>query len=173
MSVIFEFESEQNSEEELEAMLPGCDEELAGLLCDAVLDSEGCPYECVVNILITDAETVHRMNREFRGIDRTTDVLSFPALDYENPSDFSAVDEELDYLFDPESGELILGDMALNVSRVLSQAEEYGHSIKREFSFLIVHSLFHLLGYDHMTPEEAAVMEEKQEAILKSLGILR
>lgn len=113
------------------------------------------------------------MNRNFRGIDRPTDVLSFPLLNYDTPSDFSAAEEEEADSFDPESGELMLGDIVLSGDKILEQAEAYGHSVKREFAFLVAHSMLHLCGYDHMTEEEAKEMERRQEEILQSLSITR
>ena len=138
-----------------------------------MLDSEGCPYEAEVNLLITDAEGIRVYNREYREIDRETDVLSFPAVDYEKPSDFSLMEEDLSCYINPDTQKLMLGDIILNVDRVKSQAEEYGHSLLREFSFLVTHSMFHLLGYDHMTKEEEKIMFAKQEEILKRLSISR
>ena len=158
-------------EEELDI---GCDiEELTKSLLYEVLEHEGCEYEAQINIVITDADTVAEYNREYRGIDSTTDVLSFPAIDYEQPGDFRIVNQAECSYFEPESGELILGDIVINVSRVYSQAEEYGHSPKREFAFLVTHSLFHLCGYDHETTDEASVMEQYQEEVLAKLGITR
>ncbi len=137
------------------------------------LDSENCPYEAQVNVLLTDNEGIRQFNKEYRDIDRETDVLSFPNLDFQTPG-FYEIDEEMEaYYFDPESGELILGDIIISVDKVKEQAESYGHSRKREFAFLIAHSMLHLAGYDHMEPGEAAVMEEKQESILSKLGITR
>ncbi len=138
-----------------------------------VLESEGCPYESQVNVLLTDNEGIRMFNKEYRNIDKETDVLSFPNLDFEEPG-FYEVDEEAeaDY-FDPETGELILGDIIISVDRVKEQAESYGHSQKREFAFLVAHSMLHLAGYDHMEPEEAKVMETKQEAVLQKLNITR
>ena len=147
--------------------------EVAQQVCEAVLTAEKCPYDAGVYLLVTDQEEVHRMNLEYRGIDRTTDVLSFPAVPFEAESDFSAVEEnEMDYI-DPDTGLLQLGDIVINACRVWEQAREYGHSPRREFAFLVAHSMLHLCGYDHMTPEESARMEEKQEAVLQSLGITR
>jgi len=148
-------------------------EELANKLLEAVMDYESCPYEASVNMVITDANTVHELNREYRNIDNTTDVLSFPALEYETPGDFSLAEEDEAMYFDPESGELMLGDIIINYERVNSQAVDYGHSVKREFAFLMTHSLFHLCGYDHMSPDEAADMEKRQEEVLQILGITR
>ena len=114
---------------------------------------------------------IQEMNRQFRDIDRPTDVLSFPNLSFETPSDFSMVEEDPADCCDPETGDLVLGDIVINTKRVKSQAAEYGHSEKREFAFLVAHST--LCGYDHMSEEEAGVMEAKQEAALQALGITR
>ena len=94
-------------------------------------------------------------------------------LEYETPADFSFVEEDEEDCFNPESGELVLGDIVISVDKVMEQAEKYGHSRTREYAFLIAHSMLHLFGYDHMVPEEAKVMEAKQAAILESLNILR
>lgn len=142
-------------------------------IMDAVTQMENCPYETTVNLLVTDNEGIRRYNREYRNIDKETDVLSFPNISFEKEGDFAPVEEdEADY-FDPDSGELLLGDIIISAERVKVQAREYGHSVLREFAFLTAHSLFHLCGYDHMKPEEAAVMEQKQESVLLQLGITR
>ena len=141
----------------------------------AALDYCKCPYEAEVSVLITDNEGIREINNEHREIDKATDVLSFPNIEYEQAGDFSHL-EEVDLVsscFHPESGELMLGDIVVSYEKVISQAEEFGHSQLREFSFLIVHSMLHLLGYDHMDEEDAAIMEPKQEAILNSLNITR
>ena len=94
-------------------------------------------------------------------------------LSFDAPADFSAAEEaELD-CFNPETGELVLGDIIISVEKVMEQAEKYGHSREREYAFLIAHSMLHLMGYDHEAPEEARVMEERQAAILESLQIFR
>ena len=139
------------------------------------LAEEKCPYEVQVNLLVTDNEGIREFNRQYRGLDRETDVLSFPNLDFEIPGDFGAAqipEKEADY-FDPDSKELILGDIILSGEKVLAQAEEYGHSVRREFAFLIAHSILHLCGYDHMEEEEAKTMEKLQESVLGALGITR
>lgn len=145
---------------------------IAQLVTEGVLDYENCPYESQVELLLTDNEEIQRINNEFRGIDRPTDVLSFPMLEYNKPSDFSTLEDD-DSNFDPETGELILGNIVISKEKVLSQAEEYGHSVKREYAFLIAHSMLHLLGYDHMEDDERLIMEEKQRNILDKLGIER
>ena len=136
------------------------------------LDYIGCPYEAEVNLLLTTDEEIWQMNREFRSTDRATDVLSFPMTDFEAPGEFGFLEERND-CFHPESGELLLGDIVISKDRVLSQAAEYGHSVLREFAFLITHSVLHLTGYDHMEEDERLVMERMQKEILEKLEILR
>lgn len=148
-------------------------EELSGRVVEFALDHEGFPYECEVNLTLTDNEGIHEINREYREIDNPTDVLSFPMLSYDEAGDFSKLEEDYDDNFNPDTGEIMLGDIIISVDKVLEQAESYGHSVEREFAFLILHSMLHLFGYDHMTPEEAAVMEEKQRVILEKMQILR
>ena len=147
-------------------------EELATKVADAVLDYEKCPYEAQVELLLTMNEEIRQMNLEFRGIDRATDVLSFPMLDYEEAGNFDFL-EDCAEAFDPETGELMLGNIVISKERAKEQAEEYGHSVEREFAFLIAHSMLHLLGYDHMEDEERLVMEKKQREVLEILGITR
>lgn len=147
-------------------------QELAEQVIKAVLDDAGCPFESDVNLLLTTNEEIHKMNREFRHIDRPTDVLSFPMIDYPSPADFSFLEEAED-CFNPETGELMLGDIVISKEKVLSQAEEYGHSIKREYAFLIAHSVLHLIGYDHIEENDRIMMEEKQKQILTNLQIIR
>lgn len=129
------------------------------------------PFE--TELLIVGDEEIREMNRENRGIDRVTDVLSFPNIDLSEGEPEEAIRSQAADITDPETGHILLGTIVIDRNRVLSQAEEYGHSVRREFAFLIAHSLFHLLGYDHETPEEAARMEEKQERVLTNLGITR
>lgn len=148
-------------------------EEVIKSVISKTLETENCPYETEVNVLLTGNEEIHEANKEFRGIDRPTDVLSFPMVDYDFPSDFSYVEENQESYINPETDELLLGDIMISVDKVYEQANEYGHSREREFAFLIAHSMLHLLGYDHIDEEERKVMEEKQEAILDALGITR
>lgn len=138
-----------------------------------VLTMEDCPYEAQVNLLITDEEGICRFNREYRQIDAPTDVLSFPMISFEKEGDFKAAEQNEADCFDPESGEMLLGDIIISAPRVMEQAEKYGHSAKREFAFLVAHSMLHLCGYDHMEDEQAKVMEIKQEQALNALGITR
>ena len=148
-------------------------ESLANRVIEFALDHEGFPYECEVNLTLTDNDGIQEINREYREIDKPTDVLSFPMLSYEAAGDFSALEENYDDNFNPDTGEIMLGDIIISVDKVLEQAESYGHSVEREFAFLILHSMLHLFGYDHMTPEEATVMEEKQRVILDKMQIFR
>lgn len=147
-------------------------EELATKVADAVLDYEKCPYEAQVELLLTMNEEIRQMNLEFRGIDRATDVLSFPMTEFPSPAYYAYLDTD-DSSFDPETGELMLGNIVISKERAKEQAEEYGHSVEREFAFLIAHSMLHLLGYDHMEDEERLVMEKKQREVLEMLGITR
>ena len=143
-------------------------------LTNEVLSSEKVPFLNVsLNVSFTDDENIHAINKEFREIDRATDVLSFPAIDFESPADFSGIKEGNPEYFDCDTGELILGDIMISIDHAKAQAKEYGHSFKREIAFLITHSLLHLLGYDHMTDDERVVMEKKQEDILNKLQITR
>ncbi len=153
---------------------PGFDwEALARQIAERVLDSENCPYEAEVSLTLTDNETIRGLNREYRGIDRETDVLSFPLVNFRHPADYEILEDAEADCFNPETGELMLGDIVISLEKAAAQAAEYGHGLRREFAFLTAHSMLHLLGYDHMEPGEAAVMEEKQEAVLASLGISR
>lgn len=118
-----------------------------------------------ISLYFTDNEEIHRLNKEYRGIDRPTDVLSF-AMD-------ETIDED-DFMLPTDAGEPhLLGDIIISTEKSDAQSEEYGHSKEREVLFLFSHGLLHLLGYDHQTPEEEAVMMGKQEAALAALGFTR
>ena len=123
----------------------------------------GFQEECEISISIVDNEEIHQINKQFRGIDRPTDVLSFPQLTF----------EEGEIMDRNEKGEVVLGDIIISLERAREQAEEYGHSLKREIAFLTAHSMLHLLGYDHMEPEEEKEMFAKQKEILELAGIPR
>ncbi len=142
-------------------------------LVKRTLEEFSCPFDAEVNLLITTEEKIRELNREFRGTDRVTDVLSFPLLELSPPGDFSTISRDEVYLFNPESFELLLGDIVICEKRAKEQAEEYGHGLRREFAFLIVHSMLHLLGFDHETEKEEGEMCALQEKILSSLGINR
>ncbi len=147
--------------------------ELIERVVNAAADYEGCPYEAEVSVLLTDDAAIREMNRDFRQIDAPTDVLSFPAVAYEEPSGFGLLEEDDAGCFNPDTGELLLGDIVISVERVIAQAEEYGHSRERELGFLTAHSMLHLFGYDHIGEDERAVMERRQEEILDGLGLKR
>jgi probable rRNA maturation factor len=139
----------------------------------ASLDYEECPYEAEVNVILTDNDAIHEINLEQRQIDAPTDVLSFPMIEYEKESDFSHVEDYVEDYFNPDTGELMLGDIVISVEKVIEQAEKYGHSKERELAFLIAHSMLHLCGYDHMDEEERERMEQRQREILDSAGYHR
>ena len=162
-----------NIEYEAEKKLDIPYEDIIKRVVEDSLDYENCPYEAEVNVLITGNEDIRQINQEYRNIDSPTDVLSFPMVDYERPSDFERMEETEDDCFHPESGELLLGDIVISVDKVEEQAEKYGHSQTRELAFLVAHSMLHLCGYDHMEDEERLIMEKKQEEILSLGGYTR
>ena len=148
-------------------------EKIADRVINEALDYEKCPYEVELNLLLNSNENIRKINNEYRNIDSPTDVLSFPMIEYEKPSDFSKLEDSTLDNFNPETGELILGDIIISVPKIVEQAEKYGHSTEREFAFLVVHSMLHLFGYDHMEANDAKIMEAKQEEILNKLEIFR
>ena len=160
-------------ENELDKELPCNYEDIVKDVVDASLDYAKCPYECEINVIFTDNSGIHVINLEHRGIDSPTDVLSFPMIEYEIPGEFDWLEESTDYYFNQDTGELLLGDIILNVDRIASQAEEYGHTRKRELAFLTAHSMLHLFGYDHIDDEERRTMEKMQEEILHTKGYTR
>lgn len=136
---------------------------------NAALEAEGVKTPCEVDVLITDDEGIHQINLEQRGIDRPTDVLSFPMFNYQ-PGCPPVDDSDAD----PGTGLTPLGDMVISLERAREQAQEYGHPVERELSYLAVHSVLHLLGYDHVDEgEQKARMRQREEAILGALGITR
>lgn len=121
-----------------------------------------------ISVMFTDNAEIRRLNREYRGIDRATDVLSFPLIEYDEEG--YVVEEYMD--FNP-NGEMLLGDIVISLERAAEQALEYGHSFEREVGFLAVHSMLHLLGYDHETPDDEAEMFGYQREILKEMNLER
>lgn len=162
-----------NFEEEVTVPFDFEYESLAKEVISFTLDHENFPYESEVNLTLTDNDGIHEINKMYRQIDRPTDVLSFPMLSYEAAGDFSKLEDDYDDNFNPDTGEIMLGDIVISVDKVLEQAESYGHTPRREYAFLIVHSMLHLFGYDHMTPEEVVQMEAKQRQILEEMNITR
>lgn len=159
-------------EEEISADLSFDYEKTAKDVIHYTIAHEKFPFEAEVSLLLTDDEGIRQVNSEFRQIDSATDVLSFPMISYETAGDFSRLEADADN-FNPDTGEVVLGDIILNTQRAKQQAESFGHSEKREFAFLIVHSMLHLFGYDHMTDEDAQKMEQVQREILEEMHILR
>ena len=150
---------------------------LARMIGDKVLENEGVEKSTADNmeasLYIVDDDEIQGINSEHRGIDRPTDVLSFPNIDYDGQTAAEVLAAGVPDSEDPETGHILLGDIVIDSDRALLQASEYGHGIKREFSFLVAHSMLHLLGYDHMTTDEAEIMESRQEEVLTALGIIR
>lgn len=159
-------------EEEVEVSFDFDYRKLAEEVILAALEMEEFPYETEINLFLVSMEGIQEINREHRKIDAPTDVLSFPLITYPIPGDFSNLDLDGDN-FNPDTGEALLGDIILCTDKVKEQAGRFGHSEKREFAFLILHSMFHLFGYDHMTQEDSEIMETKQNKILGQMGILR
>ena len=147
------------------------DEELFAMLREAVeaaLDSEGVTTPCEVNVLLTDDEGIHQVNLDMRGVDAPTDVLSFPMLEL-TPGEHPTGDD-----IDPGSNTAPLGDMCISVERAQAQAQEFGHCMAREMGYLAVHSVLHLLGYDHMDEgEQKALMRAHEEAVMQKLDLTR
>lgn len=143
------------------------------LLVRAVAEHEHCPYDTEVGVTIVDKDEIQQLNYEFRQVERCTDVLSFPMMEYDEPSDFESTAFLGSITMSPETDELLLGDIVLCAPVIEEQAREYGHSVLREFSFLVVHSLLHLFGYDHMEEEERIEMERVQKEIMSELQINR
>lgn len=126
------------------------------------LDAEGVDTPCIISVMLTDDEGIHRVNREFRDVDRPTDVLSFP-LNELTPGEFDAALCERDM----DSGAVLLGDMMISVPRCAAQGEEFGHGYERELMYLTVHSVLHLLGYDHVDEGEMKrQMRAREKAIM-------
>ena len=130
--------------------------------CAAVLKKEGIADSCEISVTIVDNEVIRELNSQTRGIDRATDVLSFP------------LGENGEYEVNYATDALLLGDIVISLPRALEQADEYGHSAEREIAFLTVHSMLHLLGYDHVNSGmESVRMREKEETVLTKLGLKR
>ena len=141
---------------------------------DFALKEEGVKVPYQISLLFVDNEEIRTINKENRSIDRETDVLSFPMLDYEKDKVYK--DMYLDYDFDEtfmDGDELVLGDIVLSLEKALEQSKEYNHSFEREVSYLVVHSVLHLLGYDHMEEEEKKIMRNEEEKILSKMNIVR
>lgn len=155
-------ENEQDKEE----LTPEIEKAITDV-CTAVLDSEECDFDAQISVTLVDNEAIREINNEQRGIDKATDVLSFPMLEFDE-------DGNADGEYETDGDFIVLGDIVISMERAREQATEYGHSILREVAFLTAHSMLHLLGYDHVDDEEGErIMNEKQESVLTSLGITR
>lgn len=149
-----------NEQEKLEP--PQDIENLIEICTAAALEEEGIDDTAEVSVTLVDNEGIRQLNKEHRDIDRETDVLSFPLGDDDG------------YEIDPDNDAIMLGDIVISLEKAAQQAQEYGHSYRREVAFLITHSLFHLVGYDHVnSEEEEKEMFGKQEKVLEKLGITR
>ncbi len=138
-----------------------------------VRDHVECPYDIEVSVTLVDTDTIRQVNSQFRQIEKVTDVLSFPMMEYDSPRDFGGQAFQNSLSLSPDTQEMILGDILLCSEVVKTQAEEYGHSELREFCFLVVHSMLHLFGYDHIQEEDRREMEEEQRKIMDRLRINR
>ena len=147
--------------------------EVARKVIEKAVEMHGGLTDYSVNLYVVDDETIRETNRDTRDTDRVTDVLSFPNLELFE-GDLSVIGEmDRSDICDPETGDIMLGEIMICRNRVYEQAEEYGHSVLREYAFLVTHSILHLLGYDHMEDDERERMEAKQREILEALGITR
>lgn len=138
------------------------------------LREEEVEIKCEVSLVFVDNDEIKKINNNTRGIDRETDVLSFPMLEYENKKVFKEIYKDCKFSqsdFDGE--ELVIGDIVLSLEKALEQSKEYDHSYEREAAYLVVHSVLHLLGYDHMEDEDKKVMRKREEEILSKLNINR
>ena len=157
---VFRFECEdENFPAENVATLEGAFADVVEADCDLCFE-----------FLFVDEEEIQRLNRETRSVDKVTDVLSYPSLDGIKGQKLLA--EEHPFELD-EGGNLFVGSVVVCVARAKEQAEEYGHSLRRELHYLLTHGVFHCLGYDHMVDEDKAEMREREEYVLKKLGICR
>lgn len=156
MKIFIDYANEQDKldpPEDIETLIEECTR--------AALAEEGIEDDAEISVTFVDNARIREMNAEFREVDRETDVLSFP------------MGDENGFEVNPDTGAILLGDIVISLEKAQSQAEEYGHGFRREAAFLLTHSLFHLLGYDHTDPDAEKEMFAKQEAVLRGLGITR
>ncbi|MEG2604333.1 MAG: cytidine deaminase [Clostridia bacterium] len=156
-------------EQELYAQL---DESFA-LVADCCQAAEGVTLPCAVHVLLTDDAHIRAINAQYRGIDHATDVLSFPTVNYPKGRTAHSCERRLRAELDPELSASMLGDLILSLEHARAQAAEYGHSLRRELCYLLTHGLFHLMGYDHMQPDEKKEMRHMEEKALQMAGISR
>lgn len=146
--------------------------------CEAALKAEGITVETEISMILIDNSEIKSLNNQFRGIDRETDVLSFPLINMDDEDGINNSGEFNNLINDNSAVDmneeaLLLGDIALSLEKAEEQSIEYGHSFYREVAYLTVHSMLHLLGYDHMEEEEKKVMRGREEAIMSDLGLVR
>lgn len=147
----------------------GLDCELIKKVFEEVRKEFSLPQNVYVELTVADGETIREVNKEYRNVDRVTDVLSFPALEVTLPFDIKDYPDDIDM----STGELMLGEIMLCYDKAVEQSKEYGHSIERESAYLVLHGLLHLMGFDHIEDDDKAIMREKEEKILNKLGITR
>lgn len=135
--------------------------------------AEGMNQPCAVHLCLVDDVEIQRINRDYRNVDQATDVLSFPMVSYPNGGRAGTCPERVHKAFDPELGACMLGDVLISVDHALGQAREFGHSLERELCYLFAHSIFHLMGYDHMTEEERKEMRNMEEKAMRMAGVRR
>ena len=151
-----------------DADLPAGAEEQIETAILAALDAEGVDVPCEIDVLVTDNAGIHQVNLDMRGVDAPTDVLSFPMFEL-SPGDKPSAEDA-----DPENGLVPLGDMCISLERARAQGEEFGHGLKRELCYLAVHSVLHLLGYDHLDEGPMkAQMRAREESVMERLGLGR
>ena len=164
--MILEFEDERGLiDDEAKALMQRC--------ADSAAKTEGVSQPLYVFIQIVGDEEIQIINREQRGKDASTDVLSFPTVNYPAGKTAGACDKLLKREYDPEVGACVLGDIVISMDHVRAQAQEYGHSVQRESGYLITHGMFHLMGYDHMTDTDKPVMRAMEEKALRAIGLTR
>ena len=146
---------------------------LMQMAADRAIAAEGILLPCYVSVRICENLSIQALNKKYRGVDSATDVLSFPSVTWPSGKTAGKSPGSLQRAYDPDNGACFLGDIVINADRIRIQANEYGHSEEREAAYLLVHSLCHLMGYDHMNEEEKAIMRKKEEEILSSIGIGR
>lgn len=152
---------------ECEVKIPQEQIDMIKTAAETVLTFEKHGFDAEISVILTDNDGIKTFNREYRNIDSSTDVLSFPLYEFETPSVFN--DKELSL----ENGAVVLGDIIISLEKIISQAKEYGHSFERELSYMTVHSMLHLLGYDHMTDKDKTLMRNKEDEIMKILDLNR
>lgn len=159
INILFDFSGAELTEEE---------EKIIENAARQVLKDENHTFDAEISVVVTNDEEIREINRKYRDKDVSTDVLSFPQFEFMKPSVFDKNELHDALLY----GDVVLGDIVLSMETICRHAEEYGHSNKRELTYMIIHSMLHLLGYDHMKQEDKNLMREKEKRTLESLGIL-